>query len=133
MKKYNHDWLIAEWERMGRPEVEYLSLNLYEWHTDTDPVFYDNVQYRIKCKPWINWDHVSDDIVGMATDANGCSHLFCENPVLIGSSTYTSYWDVFHTISLSVYSHKSFTPGTCDWKDSLVMRPVVVSNKTMEI
>lgn len=107
---------------MGRPERE-VSPDGLQWfsHSVNTIDWYPDAQYRIKSKPWINWEHVSDDVLAMATDANGTSLLFYEKPVKINS-----YWDVFHTISLSICSHKSFTLGTCDWRDSLVMRPVVI-------
>lgn len=124
MKKYKHTWIKEEWERMGRPEVEYLSPNLYGWHTDTDPVFYDYVQYRIKCKPWIDWEHVSDDVVAMATDDDGDSSLFHGEPVK--SSGWWHRDGEGFIVNPNIFA--SFTRGTCDWRNSLVMRPVVVGD-----
>jgi hypothetical protein len=68
-------------------------------------------------KPSINWVHVADKFVAMATDAGGVTWLHDKTPTRgkvtwCGSSDYT----VAHTFA-------SFIPGTCDWKDSLVLRP----------
>lgn len=127
MKKYDHTWLIAEWQRMGRPDVEYLSPNLYEWHTDTDPVFYDDVQYRIKSKPWINWEHVSEKFNALAVDEQGAARFYSSRPVL---SVENSIWLTPHYgSSMSVSAFASFTPGTCAWQDSLVMRHVVIGEE----
>jgi hypothetical protein len=67
MKKYDHTWLVAEWERMGRPEVQILIKAFKSaWMDDEDPDFYPMFQYRIKSKPWIDWGHVRDDFVMVA-------------------------------------------------------------------
>ena len=53
MRKYNHEWLIAEWERMGRPEVLiYDEDRTNEWiKCDEIYLWQSDMQYRIKCQP----------------------------------------------------------------------------------
>ena len=69
-------------------------------------------------KPSIDWSHVSEDFQYLATDEDGSHHLFAEKPEPI----------VLEWAADALYIHAehfaSFTPGTCDWQDSLVKRPV---------
>lgn len=121
MMKFDHSWLIAEWERMGRPTRQVLDPDYDMWLDllDDDCDFFSEAQYRIKCKPWINWEHLSDDMKWMATDKNGYPFLYSHGPKLHDEEWFL--WNCY-----TVYPFLSFTPGTCDWKDSLVMRPVVI-------
>ena len=68
-------------------------------------------------KPSIDWSHVSEDFKYLAMDAGGLHHLYVEEPMLTSSE-----WATHH---LYIYAghFASFTPGACDWKDSLVKRP----------
>jgi len=137
MTTYNHDWLIAEWERMGRPEVEYateikvLCMNIpdytyLEWNDCAEgQEFNKHYQFRIKSKPWINWEHVSDDVVAIATDEDEYTYLYRD----IGGITEKNAWR--GRVAMLADGLKSFIPGTCAWQDSLVMRPVVLE-KTNE-
>lgn len=118
MKKYDHTWLIAEWERMGRPEIERYSPTRDRW--ETEPHFMDRFQYRIKSKPSIDWDHVHADITAMASDYYGDSYLYYRAPKEFVRDKWCGASNGFPEI------FASFTPGTCNWKDSLVMRPVFV-------
>lgn len=68
-------------------------------------------------KPSIDWSHVSEDFKYLAMDENGLHHLYGEKP-LQGSSHWATNITYIHADHFT-----SFTPGTCDWKDSLVKRP----------
>jgi hypothetical protein len=68
-------------------------------------------------KPSINWDHVGGEFNTMATDEGGLTFLH-EDPPTLGSNL----WHCLGWIQLA-NDFTSFTPGTCDWKDSLVLRP----------
>jgi hypothetical protein len=125
MPIYDHTWLIAEWKRMGKPVRETLDpsdglwLELYEEDCD----FFENALYRIKSKPSINWDHVSECVVAMATNSNGATEFYGRSPwvnIDIGRWLCSRFPLLGSADILS-----SFTQGTCDWKESLVMRPVV--------
>lgn len=67
-------------------------------------------------KPSINWDHVSKDYNYLAEDKDGFVCLYKSKPI-IGTSEWLS--ENFHRAA----GFASFKPGTCDWKDSLVVRP----------
>ena len=69
-------------------------------------------------KPSINWGHVRGEYKFLAQDANGDAWLYCEKPELNEDE-----WAVAQGECATTYSHSSFTPGTCNWKDSLVARP----------
>ena len=68
-------------------------------------------------KPSIDWDHVSEDFQYLAMDVRGLHHLFAEKPERISAEWVT------HAPYIYADHFASFTPGTCDWKDSLVKRP----------
>ena len=69
-------------------------------------------------KPSINWEHVRGEYKFLAQDANGDAWLYYEKPELVEDE-----WVVTQGECSTVYSYASFTPGTCNWKDSLVARP----------
>ena len=68
-------------------------------------------------KPSIDWSHVSEDFQYLAMDEDGLHHLFAEKPEPV----------VLEWAANGRYIHAeyfaSFTPGTCNWCDSLVKRP----------
>lgn len=68
-------------------------------------------------KPSIDWDHVSEDFQYLAMDSGGLHHLFVEKPEPIAVEWTT------HALYIYAEHFASFTPGTCNWKDSLVKRP----------
>ena len=69
-------------------------------------------------KPSINWEHVRDEYKFLAQDANGEVWLYSEEPVIS-----EDHWVVTRELCAYVQFYTSYTPGTCDWKDSLVARP----------
>ena len=68
-------------------------------------------------KPSIDWSHVSEDFQWLAMDSGGLHHLFAEKPEPIVEEWAT------HARYIYAGHFASFTPGTCDWQDSLVKRP----------
>ena len=68
-------------------------------------------------KPSIDWSHVSEDFQYLAMDEDGEFYLYSDKP-LQGNQQWVSNLTYTPAIHFS-----SFTPGTCDWKDSLVERP----------
>ena len=71
-------------------------------------------------KPAINWDHVHSKFKYLAQDADGSAWLYAEKPQINPSS----HWSVVLSNHTKADSHASYDPGTCDWKDSLVERPI---------
>lgn len=69
-------------------------------------------------KPSINWEHVRGEYKFLAEDANGNVWLYSEEPVISEDR-----WVVTRLFCASAHSYASYTPGTCNWKDSLVARP----------
>ena len=68
-------------------------------------------------KPSIDWSHVSEDFQYLAMDEDGEFYLYSGKPSL-------GEWQWRSILRLAVADHfSSFTPGTCDWRDSLVKRP----------
>ena len=68
-------------------------------------------------KPSIDWDHVSENFQYLAMDSGGLHHLFAEKPEPIAVEWTT------HALYIYAGHFASFTPGTCNWRDSLVKRP----------
>jgi hypothetical protein len=68
-------------------------------------------------KPSINWDHVGGEFNTMATDEGGLTWLYERSPILGINTWFKGGW------TRLTHDFTSFKPGTCDWKDSLVLRP----------
>ena len=68
-------------------------------------------------KPSIDWSHVSENFQYLAMDEGGSHHLFAEKPepIVLEWAADAPYIRAEH--------FASFTPGTCNWLDSLVKRP----------
>ena len=110
----------------AQKEVRVVFLSLSDsWKklSDSQTQFYGPSVYRITkpelTKPSVDWDHVADWVTCMATDQHGENYFFGSRPA---RSTWG--WTPFGRYAM-VGPFKSFRPGTCDWKDSLVMRPGV--------
>lgn len=71
-------------------------------------------------KPSINWEHVHSKFNYLAEDFGGAAFLYEEKPFAADAG-----WGVPSCSSeiAEVNMFASYTPGTCDWKDSLVARP----------
>ena len=72
---------------------------------------------KVITKPSIDWSHVSENFQYLAMDGRGLHHLFVEKPERISAEWIT------HALYIYADHFASFTPGTCDWEDSLVKRP----------
>lgn len=86
---------------------------------------WDMADYRIKptTKPSINWDHLAPEVEFICTDPNGVSKAFENKPYI--SSTHSVQWVGKGGHAIKGLAHlASYLPGDCDWKDSLVQRPV---------
>ena len=77
------------------------------------------VQDEITSKPSINWSHVKGEYKWLSVDKDGSAFVY-ENEPEHGES---NYWYSQEGIHYEVSGLASYTPGTCDWKESLVKRP----------
>lgn len=81
-----------------------------------------NLVYRVKpaplTKPSIDWSHVAPKFKWMAQDENGDAYLYAESK----PDAAHSVW-VTEGAFCECSAFPGYTPGTCDWKDSLVERP----------
>ena len=89
---------------------------------DTAQVLFPHPVEVIKkvTKPSINWDNVHSKFNYLAQDADGSAWLYAEKPQI----NHSSHWSVVLGNDTKADSHASYDPGTCDWKDSLVKRPI---------
>ena len=69
-------------------------------------------------KPSIDWEQVREEYKFLARDENNTAWLYQEKPEI-----YREGWGVTRGMPAEAGSYVSYTPGTCDWKDSLVERP----------
>lgn len=67
-------------------------------------------------KPSVDWSVIKPEYRWLARDEDGCAWVFIDKPKSIGF--WTGELD-FREVSFLA----SYTPGTCDWQDSLVERP----------
>ena len=70
-------------------------------------------------KPSIDWERVHKDFKFLAKDIDGNAFLYWEKPVLVLSGG----WQITQGDCAEAHQFASYTPGTCDWQDSLVERP----------
>ena len=71
-------------------------------------------------KPSIDWSHVNEEFQYLAMNKDGMHLLFAEEPTK-GDVEWTA--PAPYELYLLAEHFTSFTPGTCDWRDSLVKRP----------
>ena len=84
----------------------------------TYPVEVVKKSVRQAVKPSINWEQVREECKFLARDENSTAWLYQEKPEI-----YREGWGVTRGMPAEAGSYVSYTPGTCDWKDSLVERP----------
>ena len=70
-------------------------------------------------KPSIDWSHVNEEFQYLAMNKDGMHLLFAEEPTK-GDVEWTA--PAPYELYLLAEHFTSFTPGTCDWRDSLVKR-----------
>ena len=89
-----------------------------EWAICWNPSWHKDWEYRIALtKPSIDWEHVAPEYVALATDSDGDSFIYTKIP-----EAYVDKWETDHPWT-DAEVFQSFVKGTCDWKDSLVIRP----------
>lgn len=76
--------------------------------------------YRaVSAKPSIDWSHVRAEFNWLASDEEG-ARLYSRKPSFIEL-------DVWESVNggkvADANAFASYTPGTCDWRDSLICRP----------
>ena len=85
---------------------------------------YQHSQHTIRAvkptKPSINWDHVADKFKWLAMDEDGIYFLFAEKPEF---DEEDGIWKAVWVDCIESTGFKSFIPGTCAAKDSLIERP----------
>jgi hypothetical protein len=96
-----------------------------EWLTTAGKPYFDfHMAYRAKplplTKPSINWDHVSKEWNWLARDQNESMWLFTQKPYIGEYCWKAKAGDNY----IKTYMFSSVISGTCDWKDSLVERPM---------
>ena len=115
-QKREHYDLIIAWA--NGETIEYKTRSGL-WQKVDVPSFYSNQEYRITKTPdSINWDHVHPDYNYMAKDASDGVFLYENKPTM---GTFAWEYTKGNSIVASVFS--SFSAGTVDWQNSLVVRP----------
>lgn len=91
-----------------------------KYRVDARPVLFPHPVEIVKkvTKPSINWLHVRDEYKFLARSASGNAWIYSEEPTLD-----EGFWAAEPGVYAKANSYVSYTPGTCDWEDSLVKRP----------
>ena len=77
------------------------------------------VQDESAIKPSIDWSHVKGEYKWLSVNKDGSAYVYTNEPERSGSDYWYSYSGSFNEVN----GLASYTPGTCDWQDSLVKRP----------
>ena len=72
-------------------------------------------------KPSIDWSAIKPDWKWLARDESGKAYLYRKEPEMLDVAWYYSSDD--YSFATGANHLSSCDLGTCDWKDSLVMRP----------
>ena len=70
-------------------------------------------------KPSIDWSHVKGEYKWLSVDKDGSVYVYENEP----EHSERDYWYSQEGTHYEVSGLASYTPGTCDWQDSLVKRP----------
>ena len=70
-------------------------------------------------KPSIDWSHVKGEYKWLSVDKDGSAYVYENEP----EHSERDYWYSQEGTHYEVSGLASYTPGTCDWQDSLVKRP----------
>lgn len=84
---------------------------------DDTPTLAHRVKPQPLTKPSIDWSHVAPEYKWLARDESGYVFLYPEQPF-----AYNGIWKCDGRFG-GYRMFASCTPGTCDWRDSLVERP----------
>jgi len=95
---------------------------LAKWAASTSPTWNGGCIYRVAptTKDTINWDHVADEFICMAGDADGRAYVYAGEPNC-DEELWTEPNDLDSFAGINIFA--SYKRGTCDWRDSLVFRP----------
>ena len=74
---------------------------------------------KATAKPSIDWSHVKGEYKWLSVDKDGSVYVYENEP----EHSERDYWYSQEGIHYEVSGLASYTPGTCDWQDSLVKRP----------
>lgn len=81
---------------------------------------FENYQYRVASrKPSVDWSHVADWIWAIARNKDGRSYGYDCEPIF---SRNHNCWGAAGRMT-SMDAVASYDPGTCDWTESLIIRP----------
>ena len=112
--------LVRAWMDGEAPAIQYQTHDGV-WEAIFQPSWEEDLTYRLAprplTKPSVDWTSVGAMWNAMATEYSGTTWLHARKP----------QWSDGRWIGgrggLIATNYASFVPGTCDWRDSLVMRP----------
>ena len=112
--------MYVKFQSRGEREVGYTADG--KFHYQGNVVLFPHPVEIVKAtiKPSIDWSHVNEEFQYLAMDKDGLHRLFAEEPVK-GDVEWTA--PAPYELYILAEHFTSFTPGTCDWRDSLVKRP----------
>lgn len=112
----------------GKPiESTFRQVVLDRWSHDKYPAWnWVEYDYRVALtKPSWDWSHVSKEIDYLARHRHGSGTGFSHLPM---PDDLHGYWRSVGGVIVNANAFSSYTPGTCEWQDSLVVRPGYVED-----
>ena len=104
-------------------EVEFYTSGGYMYSNSTNQSLFHHpvkiVQDGSATKPSIDWSHVKGEYKWLSVDKDGSAYVYENEPECSGNY----YWFSNNGSFSEVNGLASYTPGTCDWQDSLAKRP----------
>jgi hypothetical protein len=118
MRTYDSSYPVVAEFSDGRKEVYTREGKENKGHKKPSLYPYPVAVMRYVSKPSIDWEHVRGEYKFLAQDIDGNAWLYWEKPELGECG-----WQTTRGECAEAQQFASYTPGTCDWKDSLVERP----------
>lgn len=112
--------LFAAW--LDGKIIQFIPSSNGHWESSAVMWWSRDLVFRVRPEPLtldaISWIVVAPQVKAMARDADGEAHLFDGIPYIYKQN---DRWSGGELAQASTFA--SYRRGTCDWKDSLVVRP----------
>ena len=93
------------------------------WTVVETPAWYECAEYRVKVTyPSIDWSQVHSDVIAVTRQKNNDVRYYTSAPTMNNGEWFYNRKDIsIYVPKILVPTH--YNPGTCDWQESLIVRP----------